>query len=74
MIFIEFVYEYGIDWKIPSRREDTPHRTGMTLKEAQEWLDEPLGGNVNWTDVFEIVRRPIGVWETYEPQEANSEP
>jgi len=55
-------YEYGIEWRIVSARDDTPHRVGMTEIEASDWIAEWLeDGGLATT--FIIIRRPIGVWE-----------
>lgn len=56
-------YEYGIDWKKRSRREETPHRSGMTREEAEAFLVNDAGDKFDWNDVFVIIRRPIGDWE-----------
>lgn len=53
-------YEYGIEWVKPRMRVDTPHRTGMTLAEAEAFLAPD--GDYNWRDVFKVVRRPVGAW------------
>lgn len=52
-------FEYGISLL---RRATTPHRTGMSLKEAVKWMDEWLedGGR---EDTFSIIKREVGPWE-----------
>lgn len=56
-------YEYGIDWKKVDRRDDTPHRSGMTLEQAEAFLVNDAHDNFKWSDIFIIVRRKIGFWE-----------
>lgn len=56
-------YEYGIEWIKPDRREDTPHRTGMTLEEAQAFMTNDDSDPFAWSDIFKIIRRPIGAWQ-----------
>ena len=63
-------YEYGIahykhDPNGPEEDEQGPHRTGMTLYTATEWLDEwkKDGGR---PDAFYIIRRPKGAWEAFD--------
>lgn len=53
-------YEYGI--KIT--RPGTVHREGMSREQALEWVEgwEDDGGKTN---LFLVIRRPIGEWEEY---------
>lgn len=57
-------YEYGIK----HHRSGDAHREGMSLKQAQDWLDVWLedGGNKK---VFSIIRRQIGEWELLPEEE-----
>ena len=61
-------YEYGIGHYMYDLNSDNPehgpHRLGMTLEEAQTWLDEwkEMGGRV---EAFYLVRRPRGPWERF---------
>lgn len=52
-------YEYGI---VLLRRPEPPHRTGMSLVEAVEWMDTWLedGGR---PDVFSMIRREVAPWQ-----------
>jgi hypothetical protein len=61
-------YEYGVDWKNPKKRDKTPHRFGYTsLAEAEAFLVNDPGDNFKWSDIFHIVRRPVGEWEVFTP-------
>lgn len=59
----EMEYEYGIAL---SGETFDPHRSGMTEAEAEKWM-------VEWVQMsgrrapFNIIRRPVGEWETVEP-------
>lgn len=52
-------YEYGIAM---DGAVDDPHRTGMSEAVARKWIAELVedGGP---SDLFTIIRRPIGNWE-----------
>lgn len=52
-------YEWAV-WN--SLYDDGPHRTGLTEEGASEWIEraESIGAA---SDVFYVVRRPVGPWE-----------
>lgn len=57
-------YEYGIAISIYGPED--PHRSGMDLEEAEDWirtLSDP-----NFDNFFYIIRRPLGPWERYPRQ------
>lgn len=56
-------YEYGVRWV----RDQYVHRENMTLEEASKFVRWMTEGGIN-EGAVEIIRRPKGDWETYDPE------
>jgi hypothetical protein len=53
-------YIYGIR----NRRDGEIHRDNMTAEQARDFMDPEDWAPVDPTRLYEIVRRPLGDWET----------
>lgn len=58
-------YEYGVRWT----HDQYVHRSGMSLHSASKFVREAIEQGFK-PGALEIIRRPRGDWEVYEPPKA----